>query len=69
MLDIVKYGWLHNDCTKETTGVVGSVSQYQAPTAVHIEITAKTTESNIILYKFFQYFNHQNSKNSERIPK
>lgn len=42
---MVKNGWLNSDCVNETSDVLGSVSQCQAPTAVQIETTASKTET------------------------
>lgn len=40
MLEIVKKGLLNKDCVKDTSDVLGSVSQCHAPTAVQIDTTA-----------------------------
>lgn len=47
VLDIVKKRWLQRDCENDMEEMAGSVSQYQAPTAVQILITSKITEKKI----------------------
>lgn len=39
----VKIGWLSRDSVSGTTDVLGSVSQYQAPIDVLIDMTVRTT--------------------------
>lgn len=42
----VKIGWLSSDSVRGTIDVFGSVSQYQAPIDVLIDIIVKTTVTN-----------------------
>jgi len=44
MTESAKKGWLITDWVNETSLVLGSVSQCQAPTAVEIDTTASKTE-------------------------
>lgn len=39
----VKIGWFRRDSVRGTTDVLGSVSQYQAPNAVKVDITKRIT--------------------------
>jgi hypothetical protein len=48
MLAMAKNGWFQRDCVKDTADVCGSVSQCHAPTAVHTDITARRTGTQIM---------------------
>lgn len=44
----VKIGWFSRDSVKGTTDVFGSVSQYQAPIDVLIDMIVKTTIERLL---------------------
>lgn len=48
MLAMAKNGWFQRDWVKDTADVCGSVSQCHAPTAVHTDITARRTGTQIM---------------------